>query len=557
MSGAGGNGNDVPKSWEWYGEAIKWFIAIAAALMAFGFERAADQELVAWMWWVYLVGAGLLGLSILLGLFAYLQLLGAAGLREKQPQNPAEQARYDHHVRRLSAAYQACVATLAFGVLSSSVAFAASIWPDGRTSAPAAITVEAVDKTGTPLVVRRSGTKTEVLTSSGASTLTWKEIAIPGVDAARADASQNRGYGAIIDAGSTGSRLWIFKWAKDAGGDPRVEPAMESLKGKTAAGADCPLTNMISDETGTCACLKSLLAQGHQKLASAAGPAATGIPLWVKATGGVRKAPMKDQIDVLTRTDRCLKPNKEYSWQRAEAIAGSTEALYAWVAVNYAHETLQPYKQTLGIAEIGGESAQVAFQVPMPIATTQRGHVAAVPLHAGTLYVYGFSDVLGREALRRYFKEKKVGPDECALDAEPKHCLARIDHFLCTKPYARVPCSQRVPEFMPGSGVKFIGLSNFDFAVFNSGFDQGSLLDVQKRAKAMCGNDPGMADRRKEFIRSQLPDEFRDDVCLNALYTTRVAEYAWALPLDAVTRPDSGVIQEWPLGAMFLEIAQR
>jgi hypothetical protein len=216
---------------------------------------------------------------------------------------------------------------------------------------------------------------------------------------------------------------------------------------------------------------------------------------------------------------------------------------------------LQPNTQTYGIAEIGGESAQVAFQVPMAIAPTQRGSVAAVPLSSGTLYVYGYSDVLGREALGRYFKDQKVNASECALDANPSQCLDRIDHFLCTKAYAGTPCPQRIPEFPTGS-IRFIGLSNFDFAVFNSGFDQGSLLDVQKRAAMMCGNAAGMANLRKTFIRSPLPDKFRDDVCLNALYTTRVAEYAWNLPLDAVSRANSGLTPEWPLGAMFLEIAR-
>jgi hypothetical protein len=28
----------VPKTWEWYGDAIKWFVAVAAALLAFGFD---------------------------------------------------------------------------------------------------------------------------------------------------------------------------------------------------------------------------------------------------------------------------------------------------------------------------------------------------------------------------------------------------------------------------------------------------------------------------------------------------------------------------------------
>jgi hypothetical protein len=178
--GGGGNGEErVPKTWEWYGEAIKWFIAIAAALLAFGFERAADEKLVSWMWWAYLAGAALLGLSILSGLFAYLQLLGAASLRELPTLDTKKKTQYDGYVRRLGKAYQRCVGALALGVLSSSVAFIASIWPEVKTSVPASITVVDVDKSGVPLVVRRSGIKTEVLTSTTAGTFSWTVVSVP------------------------------------------------------------------------------------------------------------------------------------------------------------------------------------------------------------------------------------------------------------------------------------------------------------------------------------------------------------------------------------------
>ncbi len=81
------SGTDLPKTWGWYGEAIKWFIAIAAGLLTFGFDRAAKGEMSGISWYIYLGGSAALGLSSISGLFAYLQLLGAANLYERKTTN--------------------------------------------------------------------------------------------------------------------------------------------------------------------------------------------------------------------------------------------------------------------------------------------------------------------------------------------------------------------------------------------------------------------------------------------------------------------------------------
>jgi hypothetical protein len=370
----------------------------------------------------------------------------------------------------------------------------------------------------------------------------------PALNTAPPGASQPR-YAAIFDAGSSGSRLWIFQWSKDPHDDPIVE-RLETLEDRNAASKDCRLTYMVDKEEETCNCLLDLAMQGQQHIAKAAGSPPTAVPLWVKATGGVRKQLPLTQIDILAKTNSCLQRAKNYSWRGAEAIAGSTEALYAWLAVNYARKTLQSGTGTFGIAEIGGESAQVAFEVDMAIAPTQRGFVAAVPLSSGTRHVYTHSDVLGKEAVIGALGKDRAS--KCGLKSNAATCRSAINRFLC--PPDGKPCMQRSPEFAPGD-IKFIGLSNFKHIVSNSGFDQGSLLDVKNRADLVCGPGAPKDAMRKQFFRAR-PD-FAEDVCLDAVYTTRVAEFAWKLPLTAVTPAEKDVDPDWPLGAMFLEIAQR
>jgi hypothetical protein len=316
----------------------------------------------------------------------------------------------------------------------------------------------------------------------------------------------------------------------------------------------CPLTNMITNEQVTCDCLTRLLTQGQQTLAAAGVSATAKVPLWVKATGGVRKRKMEEQVEILEKTERCLTSAEHYSWQRAEAIGGSTEALYAWLAINYARKTLQP-KRTLGIVEIGGESAQIAFEVPGAIAPNQRGSVVAVPLSSGNMYVYAHSDVLGKDAAIAALDGKtprSVPIPDCGVADKIGRCETKIDKFICPHPDGKEPCSQRSPQFPP-DGISFIGLSNFKHVVRNIKVDKPLLSAARDRARQMCGPDSEMIKLRDKYIT--VKGDYRQDVCLDILYMSRVATYAWGLTLPAVTAADD-TDPEWPLGAMFMQIAQ-
>src|SRR5262249_15995353 len=120
-----------------------------------------------------------------------------------------------------------------------------------------------------------------------------------------------------------------------------------------------------------------------------------------KATAGVRSLSRPDQEKVLAAADACLGKSAEYEWRGAEVIPGEMEALYAWLAVNYLAGTLRTsaVAPTIGIVELGGRSAQIAYRVSGPAAVAlERGKIVEVPLAPGPLYVFAMSDLLGRQA---------------------------------------------------------------------------------------------------------------------------------------------------------------
>lgn len=163
----------VPKSWELYGEAIKWFVAIATAMLAFGFDRAKDGSIAGVYWWIYLLGAVSLSLCVVAGLFAYLQLLGATNLLELPSRTPEQSAKFERLRRRLAASYQVCVAALAGGIVLSVIPWVGSVWPKVETSPPSAVLLAHPHGSDELLVTRRRGDVTEVLVTRADGSLAW------------------------------------------------------------------------------------------------------------------------------------------------------------------------------------------------------------------------------------------------------------------------------------------------------------------------------------------------------------------------------------------------
>lgn len=166
------------KSWEWYGEAVKWFVAIAAAVMAFGFDQAADRALDGWLFKAYLAATSLLAAAAIAGLFSYLQLLGFANLREKQNPTQKEKDRADRHLNRMGIGYMWLVGLLGAGFVASAVWWVASSLPKGvAVQLPAAELIQ--PGPGEPPLLVRKGESNEVLTRDANGTLTWQKFQAP------------------------------------------------------------------------------------------------------------------------------------------------------------------------------------------------------------------------------------------------------------------------------------------------------------------------------------------------------------------------------------------
>ncbi|PRT52905.1 Golgi apyrase [Wickerhamiella sorbophila] len=183
-------------------------------------------------------------------------------------------------------------------------------------------------------------------------------------------------YAVIVDAGSSGSRVYVYTWPDpaqylEAVGKSsavaktllpietkpewvyKVKPGISSFAGKT-------------DEIWR-SHLLALVEKAHQAVPKQDRPYT---PFYFLATAGLRLTPEPERKKILDTV--CSEVRKHTSFYLPECethvamIDGQTEGLYGWLGLNYlvhTHLNLEwsDFTKTYGFMDMGGASAQVAF----------------------------------------------------------------------------------------------------------------------------------------------------------------------------------------------------
>lgn len=173
-------------------------------------------------------------------------------------------------------------------------------------------------------------------------------FAVIDINAEPASCTQNQCI-AVIDAGSTGSRLHIFTYDLDETKTPvdiheiwskKINPGLATIEANEKT-IDAYLTALFS------------------------GAPLQNTPVYFYATGGMRLISQTKQKLYYNEVQNWF--NQQSGWQLLEAktITGNDEALYDWLAVNYHLGTLKSSAtEPVGVMDIGGASVQIVFPTP-------------------------------------------------------------------------------------------------------------------------------------------------------------------------------------------------
>ncbi|KAK5998138.1 Golgi apyrase [Cladobotryum mycophilum] len=182
-------------------------------------------------------------------------------------------------------------------------------------------------------------------------------------------------YGVILDAGSSGTRLYVYKW-KDpykainhaSAADAHVLPKLKLHKSKKIH----PGVSSFAEDAASIGRdhLQSLIDMAVDEIPKSKIPET---PVFLMATAGMRLLPKHQQTALLQNICSYLQKNTRFSLpscsSNIQVIPGETEGLYGWIAANYllggfdqpeAHAHGKNH-HTYGFLDMGGASAQIAF----------------------------------------------------------------------------------------------------------------------------------------------------------------------------------------------------
>ncbi|KAL6709176.1 Guanosine-diphosphatase [Coniothyrium glycines] len=179
-------------------------------------------------------------------------------------------------------------------------------------------------------------------------------------------------YALMIDAGSTGSRIHVYKFS-NCGPSPKLENEVFKMTEKKDGGSG--LSSYGADAEGAAASLDILM---DTALKSVPVEYQGCTPVAVKATAGLRKLGEEKSNAILAAVRNRLETKYPFPLVSeknggVEVMPGEMEGVYAWITVNYLLGKIGgPDKgPTAAVLDLGGGSTQIIFEPTFP--DTPRG----------------------------------------------------------------------------------------------------------------------------------------------------------------------------------------
>ncbi|KAF8483036.1 nucleoside phosphatase GDA1/CD39 [Gautieria morchelliformis] len=190
----------------------------------------------------------------------------------------------------------------------------------------------------------------------------------------------------MLDAGSTGSRIHVYKF-NNCGAAPQYEyevfrkvtPGLSAFEGD-AEGAARSLDELMEEAVGA-------VPEGARGCA----------PVAVRATAGLRVLGAEKSSEILRAVRARLETRYPFPVAKEDGVTimdGKDEGVYAWITANYLLDTLRATTPGPGpsyaVLDLGGASTQIAFE-PAGAATDAGAHAHRVVFGGRTHVLYQHS----------------------------------------------------------------------------------------------------------------------------------------------------------------------
>uniref|UniRef100_A0AAY4B0P1 nucleoside diphosphate phosphatase n=1 Tax=Denticeps clupeoides TaxID=299321 RepID=A0AAY4B0P1_9TELE len=371
-------------------------------------------------------------------------------------------------------------------------------------------------------------------------------------------------YGVMFDAGSTGTRIHIYKFIqKDPVGLPVLDNEMyHAVKPGLSAYADKP------EEGGET--IRLLLRVAKKTIPKPEWP---HTPVVLKATAGLRLLPPEKAKALLDEVKEVFDESPFFVPSDSVSIMnGTNEGILAWVTVNFLTGHLYAKtKKTVGILDLGGGSTQITFlpKSKKTVMTAPPSYIARFDMFNDTYELYTHSYLGNGIVAARLATLGALGADGLDWKVFTSSCLPKKFREDCTfgdltYKVSGIPdgyagyklCYHEVmrvvkgiihqPFEVKGNSVFFAFSYYYDRAV-ESGLIDGTrggvveVRDFKKRAKEVCN----------KMTKYRAINPF---LCMDMTYITCLLKEGFGFKDSTVlqlTKKVNNVETSWALGATF------
>lgn len=196
---------------------------------------------------------------------------------------------------------------------------------------------------------------------------------------------------AVIDAGSTGSRLHVFSYDLDKQNSPINITERWSKKIKPG------LATIEADKTSIDNYLMNLFQDAPR----------INQPVYLYATAGMRLLSIPKQQKTHSLIQNWFENQSTWQLKSSRTITGSEEGVFGWLAVNYQLGTFINGQESVGVMDMGGASVQVVFPVTNTT-TTNNKDIQQITIYGRHFDIFAHSFLgMGQTEVAHQFLDSK------------------------------------------------------------------------------------------------------------------------------------------------------
>ena len=240
-------------------------------------------------------------------------------------------------------------------------------------------------------------------------------------------------YAFIVDAGSSGSRVYIYKIDK-------------TNSANLVNYADVAEVNKLKVEPGLSAVAR---AKSPRVIKNYLKPlinfAKANIPakkqksakVYWYSTAGMRLVSPVHQKNIYSKIKKYIEKNSSFTVHAIDTIPGKIEGAYMWLGANY-KVIKQGVNTTTGILDMGGASTQIVYSISKK---SSRQPTVVIDMRNSKINLFSYSFLgLGRNEIRHQFSNEKVCfqkgyrlPNGNVATGNYNQCAKIVDQFLSSR----------------------------------------------------------------------------------------------------------------------------